>query len=337
MNVIICGLGGVGQRYLRIISKKFKKFSVYAFRSKNKPFEIRDDRTINKKTNIKKKFKIKIVKNINEILKKNYKIDFAIISNPTNKHLIVATKLIKMNIPCLIEKPISSNYLEAKRFAKLANKKNILFRVGYFFRIHPLILYIKKLIKINYFGKIHSINIVCNSFMPSWVRSSKLINFYAANKKLGGGVLLTECHEIDLLNYMFGMPKTIKSLVGRNENKKYKVEDYCHVLMKYSKPNLIVNLELDFNQRCLKKEIIIKGSKNIFKVNLIKNTILKYNYKKKNFFLFKRKKISRNDLFLTQIKFFISELKGMQKKKYLDDGLDTMKLIENIRLSSLKK
>jgi predicted dehydrogenase len=335
MNIIICGLGGVGQRYLRIISKNFKKSSVYALRSNNKPYEIRDDRTINKKINIEKKFKITIIKNLNEIVKKKYKIDFAIVCNPTSKHLIAATKFVKMNIPCLIEKPISSSYLEAKKFAKLANKKNILFRTGYLFRIHPFILYIKKLIKTNYFGKIHSINIVCNSFMPSWGRSSKLINFYAANKKLGGGVLLTECHEIDLLNYIFGMPKIIKSLIGTNENKKYKVEDYCHVIMKYSKPNLIVNLELDFNQRYLKKEFIIKGSKNILKLNLIKNTIQKYNYKKSKFFLLKRKRINRNDLFLTQVKSFISELKGKKEKKYLDEGLNTMKLIENIRLSSL--
>jgi predicted dehydrogenase len=334
MNIIICGLGGVGQRYLRIICKKYKKLTVYALRSQNKTYEIRDNRTINKKINIEKKFKIKVIKNLNEISKNNYKIDFAIVCNPTKKHLIVATKLVKMNIPCLIEKPISSSYLEAKKFAKLANKKNTLFKTGYFLRIHPFILYIKKLIKINYFGKIHSINIICNSFMPSWCRSSKLINFYAANKKLGGGVLLTECHEIDLLNYLFGMPKIIKSLIGRNENKKYKVEDYCHVLMKYSKPNLIANIELDFNQRCLKKEFIIKGSKNILKLDLNKNIILKYNFKKKSFFLFKRKKINRNDLFLAQIKSFISELKGNQKQKYLDNGLNTMKLIENIRLSS---
>ena len=335
MNVIICGLGGIGQRYLRIISKNFKNFNIYALRSKKKRYEIKDNRTINKKINIEKKFNIKIIKNLNEILKKNCNIDFAIVCNPTNKHLAVATKLVKMNIPCLIEKPISSNYVEAKKFSNLAKKRNILFRAGYFLRIHPFVLYIKKLIKINYFGKIHSINIICNSFMPSWSKSSKLINFYAANKKLGGGVLLTECHEIDLLNYMFGMPKIIKSLIGRNENKKYKVDDYCHILMKYSNPNLVANVELDFNQRCLKKEFIVKGSKNIIKLDIIKNKILKYNYIKKKFILLKRKKIDRNDLFLNQIKSFISELKGNVKNKYFDEGLNTMKLIESIRLSSL--
>ena len=137
--------------------------------------------------------------------------------------------------------------------------------------------------------------------MPSWSKSSKLINFYAANKKLGGGVLLTECHEIDLLNYMFGMPKIIKSLIGRNENKKYKVDDYCHILMKYSNPNLVANVELDFNQRCLKKEFIVKGSKNIIKLDIIKNKILKYNYIKKKFIFL----IIVNLIKMTKIHFLI--------------------------------
>lgn len=34
MNIIICGLGGIGQRYLRLISKNFKKFNIYALSSK---------------------------------------------------------------------------------------------------------------------------------------------------------------------------------------------------------------------------------------------------------------------------------------------------------------
>jgi predicted dehydrogenase len=335
MNVIICGLGGIGQRYLRLIKKNFTNSNIYALSSKKNLFEIRDDRSVNKKINLEKKFNIKYINSISDIYRINCKIDFAIICNPTSKHLQVASKLIKKNIPCLIEKPISSNFFEAKIFHNIAKKKKILFRTAFFLRIHPLVLYIKKLIESDYFGKLHSINVVCNSFMPSWNKYSKLSNFYAANKKLGGGILFTECHEIDLLYYILGMPKSIKSFTGRNEKKKYKVNDYCHILMRYQKPDLIANIELNFNQKFLKKEFIVKGSKNVIKLDITNNKILRYNYRYKKFFLLRKSKIERNQLFLNQIKYFIEELKGNKKKKYFDEGINTIKLIENIRLSSL--
>ena len=335
MNIIICGLGGIGQRYLRLISKNFKKFNIYALSSKKNLYEIRDDRSVNKKINIEKKFDIKFINKAKDISRLNCKINFAIICNPTSKHLQIASEFVKKNIPCLIEKPISSNYLEAKKFYNFAKKKKILFRTGFFLRIHPLVLYLKKLLNSHYFGKLHSINVLCNSFMPDWNKSTKLGNFYAANKKLGGGVLLTECHEIDLLYYFFGMPTNIKAFTGSNEKKKYKVNDYCHILMRYKNPEVIANIELNFNQKFIKKEFVVKGSKNIIKLDITNNKILRYNYKYKKFFLLKKSKIKRNQLFLNQIKCFIEELKGNIKNKYLDEGINTSKLLENIQLSAI--
>ena len=51
--------------------------------------------------------------------------------------------------------------------------------------------------------------------------------------------------------------------------------------------------------------------------------------------MIKKSKIKRNQLFLNQIKCFIEELKGNIKNKYLDEGINTSKLLENIQLSAI--
>ena len=44
---------------------------------------------------------------------------------------------------------------------------------------------------------------------PTGINMKITKNFYACKKILGGGALMTECHEIDLIICLFGVPKSL--------------------------------------------------------------------------------------------------------------------------------
>ena len=86
---------------------------------------------------------------------------------------------------------------------KLSEFTNYLKKIGYnieFSNLNEL----KKIINSKKFGKIISVNINHNSYLPYHHKYENYKKGYAAKKKLGGGVLLCFAHEIDYAFFLFG-------------------------------------------------------------------------------------------------------------------------------------
>ena len=60
-----------------------------------------------------------------------------------------------------------------------------------------------------------------SSYVPEWHKYENHKELYACNKDLGGEVILTECHEIDILSNIFGEPLDIEI---KKPNKKLKLD-----------------------------------------------------------------------------------------------------------------
>ena len=65
---------------------------------------------------------------------------------------------------------------------------------------------IKDIIDHKKLGRISSVEININSYMPDWHPYESYKEYYVGKKELGGGVVLTEIHEIDFINWLFGKP-----------------------------------------------------------------------------------------------------------------------------------
>jgi len=72
------------------------------------------------------------------------KIDVASVAVPTTLHYEVAEQLIKNNIHCLIEKPITVTSQEAEKLIELAKQHNVIISVGYIERFNPAVQALKK-------------------------------------------------------------------------------------------------------------------------------------------------------------------------------------------------
>ena len=89
---------------------------------------------------------------------------------------------------------------------KLQNKSGLNYRVGYQRKYHPIFNLIKRYINLKTFGEVKNISINVSSFIPDWHPYENYTNLYACQSSLGGGILTTECHEINMIIDLFGTP-----------------------------------------------------------------------------------------------------------------------------------
>ena len=107
MNILIVGLGSIGQRHLRVLKKNLrKKVNFFTLKSSKNKIVIQDDFKFKRVSSVAKHYNVKKI-SISEI--ENYKINTAIISNPPNLHLQTALNLLKRKCNLLIEKPLSTS------------------------------------------------------------------------------------------------------------------------------------------------------------------------------------------------------------------------------------
>ena len=108
MNILIIGLGSIGQRHLRNLKRIQPNSQIYALR-KTHVTPLLNDKNIVIKGDIQKKYSLKYIKNLDELNQKKIILDCAFICTPSSKHISDLIWLLKNDINCFIEKPLGSS------------------------------------------------------------------------------------------------------------------------------------------------------------------------------------------------------------------------------------
>lgn len=236
-KILIVGLGGSGQRHLRIIRKNNKKAKIFLFREKKLTPLLNNKFNPIYNSSIEKKF---ICQNLTsaEILKEKFSI--IVVANPTSLHLKNCLKFKDNTNFFLIEKPFSNKFNESLSFVK-KNKKNITFLTGYQKIFEPTWNLFKKKFFIQ--KNIKKIYFKTYSNVKEWHLYEDYKNLYACRKNLGGGVILTECHEIRYAYDLLGMPISVICFPDEKvEN--LDVETSAIIIMNYKKIQVIIELSM---------------------------------------------------------------------------------------------
>ena len=129
---------------------------------------------------------------------------------------------------------------------------------------------------------------------------------YASRKSLGGGSLLTESHELDIILMFFGIPDKI--YCKKYYNIKFiDVESNHDIVFTYG--NFAVVFKINMFNKKIKKIINIVYDKNIYKIDLVKNKI----YINDKVVYFNKNKTFLNKDFEEQMKFFLSKKININK------------------------
>ena len=230
-KVLIFGFGSIGIKHANLLQRIKKISNVLIFSSrKNKKFN---------STN-----------RIVDIL--NYNPDYILVCTETYQHYQSINMIEKnfRNKVVLVEKPLFHKSIKC-------NFKNNKYYVGYNLRFHPVIKFIKDKIRKD---KIFSISIFCNSFLPRWRKNIDYFDSYSSSKVRGGGVLLDLSHEIDYLQWLFGLVNKIEyKKIKKISNLKIKSEDIAQVIGKINNINFYLNLT--YFSRIEERRIVIDSKK----------------------------------------------------------------------------
>ncbi len=145
-------------------------------------------------------------------------------------------------------------------------------------RFHPLVNKIKSVIDSKQLGKVYSARLAFGSYLPYWHSYEDYKISYASKKELGGGVINTITHELDLIQHIFGDPK---SVIGKKSNfnkLKIDVEEVFEGVLVYD--DKLVSLHLDYLQKDYDRTISILCDEGKIDWNWHENEILIKQHKK---------------------------------------------------------
>ena len=316
------GLGSIGLRHLQVLNE-IGKFDIAAYRTKKGLKKIPEE--------IEKK--IKFFYNENNAFAWNP--NFIIVSNPTNLHLNYILKSIDYNIDALIEKPIANDFNKVKEVKDRIIKRNNKIYIGYNLRFHPIVKKIKEIIDSGKFGKILKAELYVGEYLPFWHPYEDYRKSYAAKKELGGGVLRTLSHEIDLGQYWFGEYKKIFAKVLKISDLDINVDDNTDIFAEMEN-KIILKISMDYlNPLGIRKgEIFFE--KGLLKYDFLRKEIIFTDYKnKENKILLKIDYYDRNEQYRCQME---NLLKNNDKKLCsLEEGINVLKIIDKCEESNRKR
>lgn len=331
MNILIIGLGSIGQRHLRNLKLVEPKSKFYAIRKKkNVPLLNHFNKPI--KGDIKKKYSIKYIKNLRKIPENKINIDCAFICTPSSEHISQVIELLKYDIPCFVEKPLGSSEKRLKELEHLLKKKKTITMMGFQLRFNPLIKYLEKIIKKKSpIGKPIAAHIHHGENIKDFHPYENYKISYAANKKLGGGVILTQIHEIDYFLHLFEKYDLIhsSSTCAKISDLDIDVEDVfsSNFLLKKNRTKIMCSMNLNFFERPKKRKFYLIGKKGSLVACFNTNTICIYKDKNKKIKKFKFKK---NDIFIKEVKYFTSKVKS---KTMIPNNLSLYNGIKTLRFA----
>ena len=336
MNYLFFGLGSIGQRHLRNLIKLKKKCKIFAFRKKYST-PLLDVNNNKIRGNVEKKYNITSIKRLDFLSKNNIKIEAAFICNPSNMHVATAEWCIQKNIPFLVEKPVATNLNELKKINRLIkSKKRLVNVIGYQLRFNPLINFIKKYcFDDEKLGKIYNCEIFHGEHVDNFHNYESYKSSYTSKKKLGGGVVLTQIHELDYLNFFFSKYKLqdIKYFSEKISNLKIDVEDNYISIFKFKskvKKNISFGkISCSYIQVPKKRTIFISCERGSLYADLNNLVIRIFRPNQKE--IKKKFKFDRNKMFIDEIKNFLNLVEKKTKKRILPSILED-KIVNNLAI-----
>ena len=329
MNYLFFGLGSIGQRHLRNLLSLDKNAKIFALRKKYiSPLLDHKNNKIN--GSISGRYNIKNIHNLKFLENNKIKINAAFVCTPSSMHVNQALWCLKNDINVFIEKPVATNIKDLNKIKKLIKKKPRLINlVGYQLRFNPLINFIKNFcFDKKKLGEIYNCEIFHGEHVNKFHSYEGYESSYSSRRNLGGGIVLTQIHELDYLNFFFNNHKLKKKYFFSKKISKLNldVEDnyvsiFNFVSKKNKKISTFAKVTCSFMQVPRKRTIFISCQKGSVFADLVTNQIKILRPEKKT--IIKKFSFDKNELFLKEMKNFLELIKTKRKcKRYLPNILE---------------
>lgn len=316
-RILLCGLGSIGKRHLRLLRKHWPNLEIAVLRSGYGP-ACKETELANH-----------IFTNLDDALA--WKPKAAIIATPATDHLSKALPLARLEVPLLIEKPVGSGFESSSDWQELIDlSSKVAIEVAYVLRHDPCVTFIKDQLRAGKLGRLIEADFYCGSWLPEWRSGLDYRDTVSARRDKGGGVLLELSHELDLAQYLLGALELNSSLLQKSGLLEINVEDQA-IIVGRSLSGCSVTIRLNFCTNPASRHVTIRGSAGEIFWNLIEGKVqmIDTDTLKPQTYL---SNITVNDRYLIQMKFFLeSAMRSTRPVCSLAEGLMTLELIKKAR------
>jgi predicted dehydrogenase len=333
MKFLICGLGSIGKRHLNNLERlgvPCKNIAIY--RTRKGAVNFGDDALNNHGGH-------PLFNNLKEAL--SFGADVALVTNPTSLHIPVALECAKAGCHLFIEKPLSHNMDDLEELVRVVNhKKNLVF-VAYNRRFHPLLKQARSWLDEKKIGKITSVTAEMAERVTDWHSWEDFRISYSSRQDLGGGAILTQCHELDYLYWLFGKPSWVFAAGGELGNYNIGVEDTCTSILSF--PNqIIASLHIDYIKKPSKGSLEITGTDGRINWEYFNRKLSMIPIEGEATEIYDKPDNPQDNwitrTFLEEIEYFLDCIKsGTQPSPGLIEGIDTLKIMLATKRSLAEK
>jgi predicted dehydrogenase len=159
--------------------------------------------------------------------------DAVIIATPHYAHTTIGIAAMGQGYHILVEKPISVHKADCERLIAAHTDPGIVFAAMFNQRTDPYYQKIRDLVKSGELGKLLRVNWI----ISNWFRTQTYYDsggWRATWEGEGGGVLLNQCpHNLDLMQWIVGMPLQIRGFCDIGKRHTIEVEDEVTAYMVY--------------------------------------------------------------------------------------------------------
>jgi len=300
--ILFLGLGGAGQRHLRILRERLPNVRMIGARRTGKTPVLNSDFTVKNGVTIESEYDIELFKDVNEAYEQNP--DLVVIATPTFNHSESIIKAAKHKANILVEKPGAMNIKQAHNVTSTIKDNNVGFFISYQRRFHPLVGRLRRVLDSNKIGKLMSVRVAVSSYVPDWHPYEDFHDLYACRSDLGGGVLKTETHEIDFITWLFGIPRQIFSTYGCRGKFNIDVEDSANLLLDYD--SFSVQMTMCFMQKKQERNFKFFGQKGWIEFDLINQKLVVCSYDNKDLEVYEDI-VDNDELFKLQADYFLNK------------------------------
>ncbi|MBV8213293.1 MAG: Gfo/Idh/MocA family oxidoreductase [Verrucomicrobia bacterium] len=169
---------------------------------------------------------------VDEFLRRS-KTDAVLIATPHYGHTAIGIQALESGRHVLVEKPISVHKADAERLIAAHRRPEQAFAAMFNQRTDPFFVKLRRLVKSGELGAIRRVNWT----ITNWFRTEAYYessDWRATWSGEGGGVLLNQCpHNLDLYQWIFGMPTMVRAFCHFGRYHDIEVEDDVTAYLEY--------------------------------------------------------------------------------------------------------
>lgn len=326
MKVLFVGLGGIGQRHLRNFRRVLGgDLKPLAYRVRANSPTLTDSLEVEAGVDVAEKYGVQTFSDYDRALDESP--DLVVIANPSSLHVDTASAAVARGLNVFVEKPLAHSPDGVAALLAEADRQRVVGMVGYQLRFHPCLERAAAILREGLLGRVIAVRAQVGEYLPGWHKYEDYRQMYAARSDLGGGVILSQIHELDYLYWFFGVPSRIFTCGGHLSDLEIDVEDVASSVMemRVEGRRIPVHLHQDYVQRPPARACEIIGITGKLVVNLTTTRLERYDAGGQLIETFEPASFQRNDLFLAQTNHILQCVREAERPRVsLRDGANSL-------------